>query len=150
MIFLNKQMTIRLITAYFCLAAGLTLSTATWGNTAGVFPPVVNEEHRSMQYRITIDPDSGAWGTRLHYQQSLDGSVMLRGIIHGSKMRSGTQPSILLKLSCFGTSVMTAANFARGFDSMLEYRIALNLRYSVLTMARATSSMMHGMDEWRY
>ena len=89
MIFLNKQMTIRLITAYFCLAAGLTLSTASWGNTAGVFPPVVNEGHRSMQYRITIDPDSGAWGTRLHYQQSLDDSVMLRGIIHGSKNALG-------------------------------------------------------------
>ena len=89
MIFLNKQMTIRLITAYFCLAAVLTLSTASWGNTAGVFPPVVNEGHRSMQYRITIDPDSGAWGTRLHYQQSLDHSVMLRGIIHGSENALG-------------------------------------------------------------
>ena len=89
MIFLSKQMTIRLITAYFCLAAGLTLSTASWGNTAGVFPPVVNEGHRSMQYRITIDPDSGAWGTRLHYQQSLDGSMMLRGIIHGSENALG-------------------------------------------------------------
>ena len=38
-----------------------------------------------MQYRITIDPDSGAWGTRLRYQQSLDGNIMLRGAIHGSE-----------------------------------------------------------------
>ena len=103
-----------------------------------------------MQYRITIDPDSGAWGTRLHYQQSLDGSVMLRGIIHGSKMPSDTQPSILLKLSCFGTSVMTATNFATGFDSMLAYTITLNPHYSALITTRYTSSMMHSMDEWRY
>ena len=150
MIFLNKQMTIRLITAYFCLAAGLTLSTASWGNTAGVFPPVVDEGHRSMQYRITIDPESGAWGTRLHYQQSLDGSVMLRGIIHGSENALGHSTFDFAQVSCFGTPVMTATNFATGFDSMLACRIALNPRYSVLTMARYTSSTMHGMDEWRY
>ena len=66
------------------------------------------------------------------------------------KMPSDTQPLFLLKLTCFGTLVMIATNFATGFDSMLAYRIALDPRYSVLTTARYTSSMMHGMDEWRY
>lgn len=124
MIFLNKQMTIRLITAYFCLAAGLTLSTASWGNTAGVFPPVVNEGHRSMQYRITIDPDSGAWGTRLHYEQSLDDSVMLRGIIHGSKNALGHSTFDFAQAELFWDLGDDSDKFRHGFrfDARVQNR----------------------------
>jgi hypothetical protein len=89
MIFPTKQMMTSLITACLCTVAAVTVSSASWGNTAGIFPPVVNEGHRSMQYRITTDPDSGAWGSRLHYEQSLSGNLMLRGIIHGSENSFG-------------------------------------------------------------
>ena len=89
MIFPRKHITTSLITGCLYAATGLAVSDASWGNTAGVFPPLVHEGHRSMQYRISIDPDSGAWGSRLHYQQSLDGNLMLRGIIHGSENALG-------------------------------------------------------------
>ena len=108
-------MTIRLITAYFCLAAGLTLSDASWGNTAGVFPPVVNEGHRSMQYRITIDPDSRAWGRRLHYQQSLDGNIMLRGIIHGSENALGHSTFVFAQAELFWDLGDDSDKFRHGF-----------------------------------
>lgn len=51
-------------------------------NTGGVFPPMVNEGHKSLQYRIAINPDNAAGETgfaqRLHYQQSLNGDMMWR------------------------------------------------------------------------
>ena len=51
-------------------------------NTGGIFPPLVNEGHRSLQYRATIDPDNAAdetgFAQRLHYQQAIDGDFMWR------------------------------------------------------------------------
>ena len=77
---------IRTFIGYLCL---LAFSNSTWANTAGVFPPVVQEGHRSLQYRVTLNPDSGAFGTRLHYQESLNDDVMLRGIVHASESATG-------------------------------------------------------------
>ena len=71
---------------YLCL---LAFNNSTWANTAGVFPPVVQEGHRSLQYRVTLNPDTGAFGTRLHYQESLNDDVMLRGIVHASESATG-------------------------------------------------------------
>ena len=67
----------------------LAFSNSTWANTAGVFPPVVQEGHRSLQHRVTLNPDTGAVGTRLHYQESLSDDVMLRGIVHASESATG-------------------------------------------------------------
>lgn len=51
-------------------------------NTGGVFPPNVNEGHRSLQYRAAIDPDNAAgdfgFAQRLHYQQAINGDFMWR------------------------------------------------------------------------
>ena len=51
-------------------------------NTGGIFSPVVNEGHRSFQYRTTLDPDTASGGTgfaqRLHYQQAINGDFMWR------------------------------------------------------------------------
>lgn len=51
-------------------------------NTGGIFPPTVNEGHKSLQYRATIDPDNTAGETgfaqRLHYQQAINGDFMWR------------------------------------------------------------------------
>jgi hypothetical protein len=53
-------------------------------NTGGVFPAQVNEGHRSLQYRIAIDPentqDELGFAQRLHYQQSINGDLMWRVI----------------------------------------------------------------------
>lgn len=74
----------------FCCHLGLlTFTQLGWANTAGVFPPTVQEEHRSIQYRVTLNPDTGALGTRLHYQESLNDDVMLRGIVQASENARG-------------------------------------------------------------
>lgn len=48
--------------------------------TGGVFSPNVTEGHRSAQYRATFDPEDGRLAQRIHYQQSLNGDFMLRGV----------------------------------------------------------------------
>jgi len=51
-------------------------------NTGGVFPPFVNEGHKSLQYRAAINPDNAQGETgfaqRLHYQQAINGDFMWR------------------------------------------------------------------------
>ena len=53
-------------------------------NTGGAFGPVVNQGHKSLQYRGAVDPDNAAGETgfaqRLHYQQAIDGDFMWRVI----------------------------------------------------------------------
>ena len=79
----------QLIATFISHLGLLAFSNSTLATTAGVFPPVVEEEHRSLQYRVTLDPDTGALGTRLHYQESVNGDVMLRGIVHASESARG-------------------------------------------------------------
>lgn len=68
----------------FAMAAALS---AVWASGAqaqslgGVFPPMVNEGHKSAQYRAAYDPDAELFANRVHYQQALNGDVMLRGIV---------------------------------------------------------------------
>lgn len=51
-------------------------------NTGGVFPPMVNEGHKSLQYRAAVNPDNAAgevgFAQRLHYQQAINGDFMWR------------------------------------------------------------------------
>lgn len=51
-------------------------------NTGGIFGPAVSEGHRSMSYRMAIDPENSAgdlgFAQRLHYQQSVNGDLMIR------------------------------------------------------------------------
>ena len=79
----------RILFILLCYLGLLSFSQAGSANTAGVFPPVVQEGHRSLQYRVTLNPDNGAFGSRLHYQQSLNSDVMLRGIVHTSENTKG-------------------------------------------------------------
>ena len=67
--------------------AGVLLAAlpAAGQNTGGVFGPVVNEGHKSWQYRAAYDFDSYAFAQRFHYQQALNGDLMLRGIVQTSK-----------------------------------------------------------------
>lgn len=54
-------------------------------NTGGIFPPMVNEGHKSAQYRVTYNPDSEGLSQRLHYQQAINGNLMWRGLISARK-----------------------------------------------------------------
>jgi len=72
-----------LITAYATFG-----STALAQTTGGVFGPVVNEGHRSAQYRFGLVPDaSGSEDSiahRLHYQQSFTGSTTWRILVQAN------------------------------------------------------------------
>ena len=47
-------------------------------NTGGIFPPVVNEGHKSAQYRTAYNLDNDNFAQRLHYQQAINGDFMWR------------------------------------------------------------------------
>jgi len=69
---------------FFYILIGLSVlpQIAFAQNTGGVFPPTVNEGHRSFQYRGAIDPDNAAdtvgFAQRLHYQQAINDDFMWR------------------------------------------------------------------------
>ncbi|MEL7538758.1 MAG: hypothetical protein AAFZ58_01985 [Pseudomonadota bacterium] len=67
----------RLLTIAFAWLA-LASPPALAQNTAGVFGPVVNEGHRSAQYRIAFEADTDAFAHRLHYQESVGDDLMWR------------------------------------------------------------------------
>lgn len=60
---------------FICLLAALP---AMAQNTGGVFPPDVNEGHKSAQYRIAANLDTDRFAQRLHYQQAINGDFMWR------------------------------------------------------------------------
>ena len=69
------------IIAVFLLAG----SPSAAQNMGGVFGPVVDEGHRSIQYRNAYDLDSHGFAQRLHYQHALTGDSMLRIKIQAHK-----------------------------------------------------------------
>ncbi len=70
------------------LAGGFFVPLAAADNTGGVFGPVVNEGHRSWQYRIAHDLDTHSTKWRLHYQQSLDERLMWRVLAQARKTQA--------------------------------------------------------------
>lgn len=68
----------------FILTVFLT-NPASATNTGGVFGPVVNDNHRSTQYRIAYDEETEALAHRLHYQQSVNDDLMWRGVVQQRK-----------------------------------------------------------------
>ena len=54
-------------------------------NTGGVFGPVVNDGHRSIENRVSFEPDDDDFAQRLHYEQSFNDDLMWRVVIGTSK-----------------------------------------------------------------
>lgn len=72
----------------FPTLAVLTLlapGTAYAQNLGGVFGPVVNEGHRSAQYRVSHIPDTDATGHRAWYQHAFNDDFMLRTTVQARK-----------------------------------------------------------------
>lgn len=65
--------------AFFCGPLALAQ------NTGGVFGPIVNEGHRSLQYRSAFELDNYGFAQRLHYQHALSGDFMWRAIVQSRK-----------------------------------------------------------------
>lgn len=68
-------------TLLLALTASCWLLPAQAQNTSSVFGPVVDPGHRSAEYRLGYDPDSGSTAQRLHYQQSWDAKRRWRVIV---------------------------------------------------------------------
>ena len=71
--------------AILATAFAATTPQAMAQNTGGIFPPMVNEGHKSAQYRVTYDPDSEGLSQRVHYQQAINGNLMWRGLVSARK-----------------------------------------------------------------
>lgn len=67
--------------------AGLSLAApvAQAQSTGAVFGPVVKESHAAAEYRAGYDPDSEGFAQRIHFEQSLNIAVNLRGIVQARK-----------------------------------------------------------------
>ena len=68
-------------------------SSASWAqNVGGIFPPMVQEDHSSLQYRITHAPSTDSTAQRVHYQQAWGSSLMWRLVMQASTdPEQGTQ-----------------------------------------------------------
>lgn len=71
-----------ILTGLACVAAA---PLAFAQNTGGIFPPMVNEGHKSAQYRVTYNPDTEGLSQRVHYQQAINGDLMWRGLVSARK-----------------------------------------------------------------
>jgi hypothetical protein len=71
------------------ISLGIFVSPTFADNTGGVFGPVVNEGHKSFEYRIGIDPNNAAGETsfahRIHYQQAINGDFQWRVLAQARK-----------------------------------------------------------------
>lgn len=64
-----------------CMAWSSVGGLAWAQNAGGIFPPMVDEGHASLQYRITHAPSSAATVQRIHYQQAAGSSLMWRIVL---------------------------------------------------------------------
>lgn len=71
----------------FLMFVGLGSVPISAQNLAGIMGPNVRENDRSMQLRVAaITEREGArtgWATRIHYQHTVDGAVLLRAVLEG-------------------------------------------------------------------
>ena len=59
----------------------LSATTAFAQNTGGIFPPMVDEGHASLQYRLTYDTTGKNAAQRIHYQQAFNDDFMWRLVL---------------------------------------------------------------------
>ena len=75
----------QLCAAMGLLVALLGAAAASAQTTAGVPPPNVDPGLRLLQYRIAYEADNHGMVQRVHYDHSLNGDVMLRGLVQSRK-----------------------------------------------------------------
>lgn len=70
-------------------------------NTSGVFGPEIEADHKSLEYRIGFDPDTGNVAHRLHAQASLNDAWMLRLIAQSRETATSDMDFDLLGVQLF-------------------------------------------------
>ena len=67
---------------FFVFSVSTLFATATYAqNTGGIFPPMVDEGHASIQYRLTYDTSGKNAAQRIHYQQAINDDLMWRIVL---------------------------------------------------------------------
>ncbi|MEO1038960.1 MAG: transporter [Pseudomonadota bacterium] len=101
-----------------CLLAG----GAQAQTVGGVFGPDVNETNRELEYRGGFAPEDGASRSnhRLHYQQALDDTWRLRGVIQYADPAGGDFEPVFFQLELLHQIVERTAS---GFSSALRYDV---------------------------
>ncbi len=84
-------------------------------STGGVFPPVVNEGHKSAQFRTGYDPDSEKFANRLHYQQSLNDDLMWRVVVQSRETEDSDLDFDFVQGELFWQLEDVADNWQTGF-----------------------------------
>lgn len=119
--------------ALACLAA-----PAFAQSLGGVFGPAVNEGHASAQYRAGYAPDSERFGQRLHYQKSINGDVMLRGVIQARETSD----------SDFDFDYIGAEAFWQISDDGAPWQTGLRFDLRIRDDDRPHSVGLNWMNEW--
>jgi len=112
-------------------------------NTGGVFGPVVNEGHRSWQYRAAIDPTNGQGQTgfaqRLHYQQALNTDIMWRLV--GQTRKSDS--------SDIDFDFLQAEVFWQWTDDKEDYQTGVRFDARLRDDDRAEQLGLNWMNQWK-
>lgn len=109
-------------------------------NTGGVFPPDVNEDHKSAQYRIAVNLDSDRFAQRLHYQQAIDGDFMWR--IVGQTRETAT--------SDFDFDYVQAELFWQISPDENDYRTGLRFDARLRDDNRPNQLGINWMHQWQF
>lgn len=106
-----KRIIYTVVTACLCNFAHAT-------NTGGVFPPTVNEGHKSWQYRVAVDPvenGSTRFAQRLHYQQAINDDLMWRIVGQVRKTDDSDFDPDFLQAELFLDLTKNNSNYQHGF-----------------------------------
>lgn len=116
----------RLKTLYFSLTLIFFALPAEAQNTAGVFSPVVNAGHKSMQYRAVVDPDNNigelGFAQRLHYQESVSDDLMWRLVGQTRKTQASDFDFDFVRAELFWDLGEDGQNYRTGFRFDLQVR----------------------------
>ena len=120
--------------AYCLLLLGwMFAGNALAQNTGGVFPPTVNDGHRSWQYRVAFNPETDGFAQRFHYQQAIDGDFMWRVLGQTRKSEDTDfdfdflQAELFWELSADGSAYSSGLRFdARVRDDSRPHQLGVN------------------------
>ena len=106
------------------VVAGLfgLLPAANADNTAGVFGPVVNDGHRSAQYRVAYETEDHLFAQRLQYQHAIDGSRMWRAILQLRKTVDSNVDADFVQAELFWQLSDLSASWRHGLRFDLRVR----------------------------
>ena len=135
----------RILTTLLTVALLLSFATPSFAqNTGGIFGPVVNEGHKSWQYRATIDPDNAAgdvgFAQRLHYQQAINDDFMWRIVGQTRKTAASDLDLDFVQAELFWQITPDEQNYQTGlrFDGTLR------------NDNRPEQLSLHWINQWRF